>query len=119
MKLLKTYSLVGDAEERCRFLETNGIAAFVSSKRSIRLGRIFTGAFQAGLWVVLDDQYLDAVQLLDNPQHQVARRLSQTEIAEIRQSIDTGDKTVVLNVLAQFLVAAVLFFVIVLVITRL
>ena len=100
-------------------LEANGIAAFVSSKWSMRLGSIFTGAFEAGLWVVLDEQFDDALQLLNDPTHEVSRRLSQAEIANIRQSIQNGDKSVVLKVLFQLLLGALAFVALVFLLTRL
>ena len=119
VKLLSTYSSVSDAEDRSRFLESKGIAAFVSSKHSMRLGRYFTGAFRVGLWVILDEQYDDAIRVLNDSHHEVSYKLPQSEIAAIRQSINTGDKSVVLRLLFQILLIAVGFAVAVLTLTQL
>ena len=118
MKLVTTYSSVDEAEEASRFLEENGIAAFVSSKRSLSLGRVFAGAFEVGLWAVLDEQAPDAAQLLRDPNHKVARKLSRTEIIEIRKSVRSGDMSIVLKVLFQLLLIVSIFVFIVLAITR-
>ena len=84
MRLIAEYSNLVDAELASHRLESRGIATFVSSKRSYRMGALFTGAFRVGLWVVLDRQFEDARRLLDDPDHEVSMPLTSTELAEIR-----------------------------------
>ncbi len=48
------------------------------------LGRAKTGALKVGLWVVLDQQYDDALKLLENPEHVPAYQLSDEEMDSIK-----------------------------------
>lgn len=109
MKLITKFSSRDDADEASRLLETNGVATFISSKRSHRIGGLFTGAFHVGLWVILDEQYQDAQRLLSDPNHRVERKLTQSEISEIRSSVRSGDMSQVLKLLFQLLMMAALF----------
>ena len=109
MKLLAQYSSSFDAEEPSHLLEDNGIATFVSSKRSNKLGDIFTGAFTVGLWVVLDEQYQDACQLLVDPTHKVSNKLSVSEMMQIKSSVHTRDMGPVISLLFKLLAFAILF----------
>lgn len=109
MKLVSKFTAAFEAEEASKLLEENGIATFVSSKKSNQLGGIFTGAFHVGLWVVLDDQYVDAQRLLLDPNHKVSNKLSRTEITKLRQSVHTTDMSGVLRILFQLLIVAALF----------
>ncbi len=87
MKLVSEFQSTYDANKASALLERNGIASFVSSKRSIRIPMYRGGASAVGLWAVLDEQRRDAQLLLQNPNHKVARRLSRSEIIRIRNSV--------------------------------
>lgn len=103
MKLVSKFISVVEAESASELLEANGIATFISSKRSNRLGGVFTGAMYVGLWVLLDNQYRDAQSLLHDPGHKVQNKLSRTEIIQLRQSVRSADMTDILKVLFQML----------------
>ncbi len=45
-------------------------------------------AIQVGLWVVLDEQYADAIKLLDDPAHVPRRVLSATEMDAIERAAE-------------------------------
>ncbi len=87
-------------------LEDNGIATFLSGRHTNRLHGIFAGAFQVGLWVILDEQLDDALRLLEDPDHEVSRKLSRAEIISIREDVNSSDMTSVLRPLIQLLVVA-------------
>ena len=107
MKLLTEFHTVDEAEEVGRLLEDKGVATFVSSKMTNRY-LIPTAAHRVGLWAVIDAQYDDAIKLLDDPDHEVSNPLSFADIIEIKTSIDTGDKSPVLNFLVMALVCMLL-----------
>ena len=108
MKLVSKFSSAVDAEQASDLLEANGIAAYISFKRSNRLGTYFTGAFHVGLWVVLDRHLQDAKRLLSDPDHKVAEPLSELELIEIKSSVHSGDMSQILRFLFQLLMWAAL-----------
>ena len=109
MKLLTKFPSALEAEKASELHEDKGVATFISSKRSNALGGYFTGVFHVGLWVVIDCQYADARQLLLDPNHEVAKKLSRAEIAQFKRSVNAADMSGVLKVLFQLLMFAVLF----------
>lgn len=64
------------ADERAAFLQAHGIATHISDMVSMRPNLAHQGRFRAGLWVLLETQYEDAVGLLENPDHEVSNPLS-------------------------------------------
>ena len=113
MKLVAKYSSDADAALASHRLESKGIATFISSKRSFRLGSLFTGAFHVGLWVVLDHHFEDARRLLEDPNHKVSMPLTDNEMIEIKNSVQSGDMSPILRFLFQLLIGAVFFAVLV------
>jgi len=99
LKLISRFDIAEEAEDASQFLESRGVATFVSSKRSHRLGRLFTGALHVGLWVLLDDQAWDAERLLRDPEHKVSNPLSQSALMELKAGVESKDHTYTLNVL--------------------
>ena len=80
MKLITQYSDSHDAESVSGRIRRAGVMTVVSSKRSHTLSSVRTGAFRVGLWVVFDDQYEDAIQLLENKDHKPRRVISLNEM---------------------------------------
>ena len=119
MRLVAKYSSDTDAKLASQRLESKGIATFISSKRSYRLGALFTGAFHVGLWVVLDRQFEDARRLLEDPNHKVSMPLTSTEMIEIRSSVRSGDMSQILRFLFQLLIWAAIFAILVAFVVRL
>lgn len=113
MKLVTNFSSTYDAERASSLLEENGIATFVSSKRSIRIPLSRGGASAVGLWAVLDTQLWDAQQLLKNPNHKVEQKLSAAEINRLRQSVHSSDMSSLLKFLFTLLGLVALFAVVV------
>lgn len=72
-----------EAEERAAFLRSRGVATHVTDMTSMRLNLAHQGRFRAGLWVVFEDQYADGETLLENPDHAVARPLSEADLARL------------------------------------
>ena len=62
MKLLNKYLTLTDAEDMAERLENQGIVTHISSKRSHSLASHRTGAINVGLWVILENQYQDALK---------------------------------------------------------
>ena len=76
-----------DAEHHAARLESKGIVTHVTAKHSQNLSRVFTGALKSGLWVLIDEQFEDAYQLLNNPKHKVTSGMDREKINEIKSSI--------------------------------
>jgi len=76
MRMVAKYQSRSEADERAAFLQAHGIATHVSDMTSMRPNLAHQGQFRAGLWVVLEAQYDDALGLLENPDHNVSNPLS-------------------------------------------
>ncbi len=76
MRMVKKFESRSEADERAAFLQAHGIATHVSDMVSMRPNLAHQGRFRAGLWVILEAQYDDAVGLLEDPDHQVENPLS-------------------------------------------
>lgn len=86
MKLVTEYFDSHEAEQTSNRIRSAGVMTVVTSVRSHNLSSFRTGALKVGLWVVFDDQYDDAIQLLDNPTHQPARKISLVEMEKLQKS---------------------------------
>ena len=85
MKLLKEYYDLSDAEHIARKLESKGILTFISCKNSSRLTTRFKGALKVGLWIVLNNQYLDAVAYLNDRNHIIETALTPDDISNLKK----------------------------------
>lgn len=87
MRILQHFNTAKDAEAVGRTLEDHGIATFVSGTSEEWAGGPISGPAGAALYVIVDQQYEDAVRLLDNPDHEVRFTLSPDDISHIRSSL--------------------------------
>ncbi len=76
MRMIAKCESRSEAAERAAFLQSHGIATHISDMTSMRMNLAHQGRFRAGLWVVLEAQYEDAMGLLDDPDHEVSNPLS-------------------------------------------
>ncbi len=76
MRMVMKYESRSEADERAAFLQAHGIATHVSDMVSMRPNLAHQGRFRAGLWVILEAQYDDAVGLLKDPDHEIENPLS-------------------------------------------
>lgn len=90
MKLLDQFYDENKANELAWELRQKGILTHISSKRSYQLGRIRTGVFKVGLWVVLDKQFNDAKKLLKNPNHVIGFKLSEEEMLTLEKEAEAS-----------------------------
>ena len=84
MKLLKQYQSLQQAQQESSRLEGLGMLAYVSSENSHHLGVNVTGAFNVGLWAVLENQHDDALKCLDDPLHLPSSALSPQELIAVK-----------------------------------
>ncbi len=80
MRMVARYATRSEAMERAAFLQDNGIATHISDMTSMRPNLAHQGQFRAGLWVVLESQYEDALALLENPGHVVQTALGAEQL---------------------------------------
>ena len=80
MKLLKEFTSISDAEVLVEKLRKKGVLTHISSTNSNQLGGHATGAIKVGVWVVVSEQFNDAVAYLTNHKHMVSNPLSETEM---------------------------------------
>lgn len=83
MRMIEKYQSRSEADERAAFLRSRGIATHVTDMTSLRLNLAHQGRFRAGLWVLLEEHYEDAAQLLEDPDHTVANPLSEEEMERL------------------------------------
>jgi hypothetical protein len=82
MKLLKFTQSLSEAQAITEALRMEGIYTFTSNDEAKRIDPIgfATGVLKVGIWVVIDDQYEDAVALLKDPTHKPAHPLTSEEM---------------------------------------
>ncbi|TVQ34828.1 MAG: hypothetical protein EA370_10105 [Wenzhouxiangella sp.] len=81
--MVAKYASHSEAAERAAFLQAHGIATHVSDMTSMRPNLAHQGQYRAGLWVVLEAQYEDALGLLENPDHDIQNPLSLDQMQHI------------------------------------
>jgi len=86
MKLVTQYFDLNEAEKENQRLRQSGVMTVVLSKKLSRLGAKFSGHYKISLWVVFDDQFEDARQLLENKNHLPQRVISQKEMEDVEHS---------------------------------
>ncbi len=93
MKLVTEFYDLTEAEDTSNRMRRAGVMTVVTGKRSFNLSPVRTGVLKVGLWAVFDDQYPDAVQLLQNRAHKPRRVISLAEMEEIQAlaSAQTGN----------------------------
>ena len=85
MKILTDFTSVIDAEQCALDFRQKGILLHVASADSVR-NNLESGAFKATVWVVVDDQYNDARELLNSPDHEPGLALSEEEMVRLEQA---------------------------------
>lgn len=88
MKLVDQYLDPQDAAAARRRLREAGVASLVDSMDPHSVQPSKSGVTHIGLWVVVDDQFEDAVRILENPAHQPLRVLSPQEMDIIEKSAE-------------------------------
>jgi len=86
MKLVTQYFDLNEADKENQRLRQSGVMTVVLSKKLSRLGAKFSGHYKTSLWVVFDDQFKDARQLLENQNHVPKRVISKEEMEDIEHS---------------------------------
>lgn len=86
MKLITQYIDPGDATDANIRLRNAGVMTTVSSLDPHIISPSKTGALRIGLWVVFDDQFDDAVRLLENPAHVPKRVITIEEMNKIESA---------------------------------
>lgn len=83
MKLIRLYVDPGDASEANTRLRKAGVMTEITFVDPHNIKPSKSGAMRIGLSVVYDDQFDDAVQLLENPDHVPKRVISAAEMNEL------------------------------------
>ena len=86
-------------------LESNGIPAYISSSDSNRV--IPFGISKASLWVYLDEQYDEAMQLIKDPDYEVQNKVDVERFREMADDIEQ-DKSGLNSALRDILLWSVL-----------
>lgn len=79
MKLLTSSALCDRFYEKVELLRSNGIAIYLSDEG---MSNIKPG-IPISMWVIINSQYDDAINLLDNPKYFVKNPISQVEMKEL------------------------------------
>ena len=86
MKLVTQFIDPGDATEASSRLRQAGVMTEITRLDPHIMSPSRTGALRIGLWVVFEDQFDDAVQLLEDPNHVPNRVISLSEMNQIKSS---------------------------------
>lgn len=86
MQLVTQFVDPADATEANSRLRKAGIMTEITSMDPHIMSRSRTGALRIGLWVVYDDQFDDAVRMLEDPDHVPNRVISQEEMNSIKST---------------------------------
>lgn len=109
MKLIENFDSSQDAEEISSKLRKKGIMTFISSQNSHRISRYRSGATTVGLWIVLPEQYADAIAVLKNKNHYVSKPLSQNEMYELeKHGFNKSSGTIIAWLVSTSLILSVL-----------
>ncbi len=90
MKLVTQFIDPNDATEANLRLREAGVMAEITSLDPHIMSPSRTGALRIGLWVVFEDQFDDAVQLLEDPNHIPKRVISINEMNKIKSTTQEG-----------------------------
>lgn len=72
-----------EAEAAALQLRHRGILTHISAKHSFSTSGYITGAFEVGLWAVLDSQYQDACAYLADENHEITSGLPEEELLQL------------------------------------
>ncbi len=89
MKLIREYDDVNEAEIISSSLREKGVMTKVTSADSQRLGRFKSGSIKVGLWVMFEEQFIDAVEILKNPDHELEYKIPVDEMHRIETEAKT------------------------------
>lgn len=88
MKLLQRFSSLAHAEMTAVLMRNKGILVTVSDKYTYNnISTAYNVATSIGLWVVIDDQYDDAINLLSNPDYIPKLQLTEEEMHIIEADV--------------------------------
>ena len=87
MQLLTQYLDPAEATVANRQLRAAGVLCVVRDVDPHAMQPSKTGTRRIGLWVVLDEQFDDAVALLQNPDHEPTRRLDDAEMRALESEV--------------------------------
>ncbi len=97
MKLIQTYPNFQQADEKALMLRRAGVLAHVADEFS-NVHSYASGAFEVSLWVVLDDQYEDACNLLADEDYSVTRPLTENEMQQMEAIGRDSTERLIFNV---------------------
>jgi hypothetical protein len=88
MQLVTQFIDPSDATEANSRLRKAGVMTEITSLDPHIMSGSRTGALRIGLWVVFEDQFDDAVRLLEDPDHVPHRVISISEMNRIKPTTD-------------------------------
>ena len=86
MQLVTQFIDPSDATEASTRLREAGVMTEITSLDPHIMSSSRTGALRIGLWVVFEDQFDDAVRLLEDPDHVPQRVISLSEMDKIKST---------------------------------
>ena len=86
MQLVTQFIDPGDATEASTRLREAGVMTEITSLDPHIMSSSRTGALRIGLWVVFDEQFDDAVRLLEDPDHVPQRVISLIEMDKMKST---------------------------------
>jgi hypothetical protein len=90
MQLVTQFIDPSDATAANSRLRKAGVMTEINSLDPHIMNASRTGALRIGLWVVFEDQFDDAVRLLEDPDHVPHRVISLSEMSSIKSTTDNS-----------------------------
>lgn len=87
MKLLRQFDSKAEAKDFAWKLLNNGIAVQLSGLASFN-HKVITGTTKIGVWLLVDDQYQDALSVINNESAKVLNRVPNSQIEELKVNLD-------------------------------
>lgn len=104
MKLLKEFEYESDAETLIARLRRAGVLAVALNRGASNLSGATASAVKVAVWVVIDEQFDDAYELLRNKCHPVKNPLTEEQMVQL-----ANEAAITHSSLPRYLMAAAVF----------
>ena len=101
MRLIHSVKIKGNIQDTANMLAANGIMVSTTDELASHERHYTTAAkmIKQGIWVHINHQYHDAIELLNNPDHEVQCPLTQDEMNELKKQAKKNIPTIYLYIL--------------------
>ena len=103
MKLLKQFQSHTEAQLLSEHMRDHGILTYIANTNTKNLGAIGAGPLPVGVWVIVNEQVDDAVQLLHDPNHPVFSPLTEEQMQAFDKDANTAAQSQIYHFMMKWL----------------